>query len=101
MIINLSPQRRDDQLAVSKAGDVLTIDGEVYDFGPLAEGDTLPRDGHGCDWIVGDVTRTDGQIVLTLVLPHGPTAPEETRFPQPLIDVPDGPLALPAYDEVP
>jgi hypothetical protein len=101
MIINLSPQRRDDLLAASVAGDVLTLNGEAYDFGPLAEGDMLPRDGHGCDWIVGDVTRTDGQITLTLILPHGANAPEATRFPSPISNPPDGPVALPPYDEVP
>lgn len=103
MHITLSPVRSDAVLSVSRAGDVLTINGAVYDFGPLAEGAVLPREAVDCDWITSDVTRSGGQIVLTLLLPHGPIpwpAPPEAAVvthPAPLILTEDGPVILPSY----
>lgn len=97
MKITLSPARKDEILTVFKSGDALTLNGEVFDFGPLDEGETLPADAIESEWITGDVTRTDGVLRLTLRLPHGANAPEETRFPEPIIDPPDGEIALPPY----
>ena len=99
MIINLSPQRRDDaQPIVSVQGDTITINGEAFDFSQIGEGDTLPREAVDSEWIAGPVERKDGQIELTLILPHGYPAPEETKFPQP-INAGDGPVQLPPYKE--
>tara|TARA_R110000868_G_scaffold376497_1_gene641500 strand:+ start:760 stop:1074 length:315 start_codon:yes stop_codon:yes gene_type:complete len=98
MQINLSPQARFDRLTVSKSGDVLTINGIAYDFGPLPDGGTLPREAVGCDWLASDVERISGEIHLTLLLPHGSDAPEATRFPAPVTVTEDGPVALPPYD---
>jgi len=95
MKINLSPIRRDDSLEVTKSGDVLTINGVDYDFSQLPEGATLPRDAVDCEWLASDVERIDGELVLTLLLPHGPNASEAVRFPQPLLNVPDGLVELP------
>jgi len=98
MRILFSPQRSDvEQPAVEVAGDVLTINAEVLDFSPLEEGDTLPAEATGSPWIVGAVTRAGGDVQVTLRLPHGATAPEETRFPQPA-DVVSGPVPLPPYN---
>lgn len=44
MKIMLIPQYRQDELRVSRAGDVLTINDSAYDFGPLPVGATLPAD---------------------------------------------------------
>jgi hypothetical protein len=49
-------------------------------------------------WIVGQPFEEDGAWHLTLVLPHGENAPEQTRFPGPLDVTADGPLALPPYN---
>jgi hypothetical protein len=98
MQINLSPQARFDRLTVSKSGDVLTINGTEYDFGPLPDGGTLPRDAVDCEWLASDVERISGEIHLTLILPHGSNAPETTRFPAPITVTEDGPVALPAYE---
>jgi hypothetical protein len=38
----LVPQRRDAPLVAVKTGDVLTLDGEAFDYGPMQEGDVLP-----------------------------------------------------------
>lgn len=99
MKINLSPQRRDDQLTVEKAGDTLTINGTAYDFSQLPDGATLPRDACDCQWLASDVERIDGELVLTLLLPHGANAPESTRFPKPIVNPDDGVVKLPMYDE--
>jgi len=95
MHISFSPQRRDDALEVSKSGDVLTINGEAYDFSPLPDGATIPAGEIPCEWIVNDVERIDGEIHLTLVLPHGPNPPEEVAFPEPITVMEDGPITLP------
>ena len=97
MQINWTPMRRDEALTINKAGDALTINGEVFDFGPLPDGATLPRDAVACEWLASDVERSGGEISLTLILPHGANAPEETRFPQPVVMAGDGPVAVPRY----
>ena len=97
MKLTLSPTRTDTPLIVSRAGDTLTLNGEEFDFGPLGEGETLPADAIDSEWIAGDVTRTDGALHITLRLPHGANAPEETRFPETIIDPPDGEIALPMH----
>ena len=97
MNITLSPTRRDETLTASRDGDTLTLNGEAFDFSPLEEGETLPADAIDSPWIAGDVTRTDGVLHITLRLPHGANAPEETRFPEPIIDPPDGDIALPMH----
>mgnify|MGYP006976780472 CR=1 FL=1 len=95
MHISFSPMRRDDELTVIKTGDILTINGKTYDFGPLAEGATLPREAVDSEWIVSDVERIDGKIHLTLILPHGPNPPQEVAFPDPITVSTDGPITLP------
>ena len=97
MKIILSPIRTDETLTASRDGEMLTLNGETFDFSPLGEGETLPADAIDSPWIVGDVTRTDGALHITLRLPHGANAPEETRFPEPIIDPPDGEIALPPH----
>lgn len=95
MIISFSPQRRADSLVVSKAGDVLTINGEAFDFSALPDGATIPAGEVPCSFVGGVVERIDGQLRLTLVLPCAADAPQARRFPAPLTDPADGPIALP------
>lgn len=97
--IALTPQRRDEELTLSKSGDILTINGEAFDFSGIAEGDTRPRAALACDWLASDVTRAGGAIHLTLILPHGAIAPDETKFPAPWLVTSDGPVDLPPHDE--
>jgi len=98
MKITLTPMRLDAKLALSRKDDVLTINGDVYDFGPLPDGATLPREAVRCDWLASDVERIDGVLHLTLILPHGTAAPVETRFPAGLELTRSGPVDLPPYD---
>ena len=95
MILNYSPQRRDDTLIIVKQGDILTINGIPYDFSKLPEGATLPREAIGCEWIVSDVNRINGEIELTILLPHGANASHEARFPEPINMTNDGQVVLP------
>ncbi len=95
MILKLSPQRRDDTLTLIKQGDALTINGTVYDFTPLPDGATLPREAIDCKWICGNVERVNGELVIPILLPHGPDASESVRFPGPLTITSDGQVVLP------
>lgn len=95
MLIELSPQERADRPTLHRAGDVLTVNGVAYDFGPLPEGGRLPREAVDCPWLASDVTREGGTIRLTLILPYRAGAPEEVRFPAPLVLTTDGPITLP------
>jgi hypothetical protein len=71
MQISYTPQRRDDACEHSFSGDVLTINGENFDFTALPEGATLPRSAVDCEWLVSDVVRSGGEIHLTLIEPEG------------------------------
>ena len=95
MKINLSPQRRDDTLTVFKQGDILTINGTDYDFTDLPDGGTLPAEAVDCEYVIGSVDRVNGELELTLLLPHGPNASEAARFPEPIINPADGEVELP------
>lgn len=94
MKITFTPQLRADALSLSLVGDVLTVNGSAYDFGPLAEGGTLPREAVGCPLLASDVTREGGHVTLALILPHGSDAPEAARFPQPITVTQTGPIQL-------
>ena len=56
---------------------------------------TLPAEAIDSDWIVGDVSRIDGELHLTLRLPHGPNPSQAVAFPAPLTVLGDGPIPLP------
>ena len=100
MHISFSPQRRDATLTVSKAGDVLTINGEKLNLEPLPDGATIPAGEIPCEWISGPVERIDGEIHLTLILPHGANPPPEVAFPEPITVTEDGPITLPGAANV-
>src|SRR5690606_40772652 len=97
MHITLSPQRRDDTLSAARQGDVLTINGEAFDFTSLSDGDLIPE--VPCEWVVGPVERINGEIHLTLVLPHGPNPSQAVAFPDPSTVTQDGPTDLPLDPE--
>lgn len=99
MHITLSPVRLDETLAATMAGDVLTLNGVEFDFGPLPEGATLPAEAIASDWIVGPVSRIDGELHLALRLPHGPSPSHAVAFPELIHVTVDGPVPLP-FDPV-
>lgn len=100
MKITLTPMRRDDRLALSREGDVLTVNGEAFDFSAIPEGATLPCEAVTCDWLVSDVTREDGVLCLTLILPHGLNAPDAVLFPEALFVATDGAIDLPTQSPI-
>jgi hypothetical protein len=109
MIINLSPFRSDEALTVIKSGDVLTLNGENFDFSRMADGDTLPLGAVDSQWFGGPVDRVGADLLLTLRLPLPMNYSQEQAYPVPLANVPDGevslpqpqPLPLPAAEEFP
>lgn len=96
--ITLSPVFGAVPIDLEKRRSALIVNGETFDFGFLADGDRLPREAVSGDWLASDVVRSGGEIQLTVMLPHGSNAPEETRFPSPITVTQDGPVALPPYD---
>lgn len=97
MKIILSPQRRDETLTVYKMGSVLTVNGEVFDFSRMADGDTLPRSAFHSLWLseAGAVEVVDGELSVTLLFPIPRNYSQEQAFPVPLLDVPDGYVVFP------
>jgi hypothetical protein len=95
MYIKLTPQRRDDTLTVIKNGDKLRINGELFSFVTLPDGATIPAGEVPCEWITGPVERINGEIHLTLILPHGSNPAQHMASPESLINPPDGTLELP------
>lgn len=95
MQIKFNPQRRDDSLTVVKQGDTLIVNGIEYDFSTVPEGATLPADAIDSDLFSGPVERVNGEIVLTLTLPHGPNPSKAVAFPEPITVVEDGNVELP------
>jgi hypothetical protein len=95
MIIKLSPQRRDDELVVTKRSDVLTINGERFDFREVPEGAVLPASAVDCEFVVGDITRLNGELIMTLLLPCGAEASAQANYPADIVNPPDGNVSLP------
>ncbi|MBN8975321.1 MAG: hypothetical protein J0I08_02480 [Rhizobiales bacterium] len=95
MILHLCPQLRSDALSVVKTGDALTINGDVVDLSVIPDGADLSSTAIGNEWIVGIVRRVDGVLHVPLIFPHGPDAVMGMRFPESIVNPPDGPIALP------
>lgn len=100
MYIKCSPIRRDEVLTAHVNGDIITVNGAHLDFSMLQDGESLPVGSVANKWIVGEVSRQQGAIHLTLALPHGQNAPQETRFPDSYyvaMFVPSGEVPLPPH----
>ena len=95
MIIYFSPVRDDESMTASVAGEVLTVNGQSFDFTLLPEGATLPAGAIDSEYFVGPVERINGELHLTLRLPHGANPPQHVAFPEPIHVTDDGPVALP------
>ena len=101
MKIIFSPVRMDAHLALAvSGGSTLTINGEVFDFSSLQDGDRLPAEAVASELIIGDVTREAGEVAVSVILPHGPNAPEAARNPAPVVQA-SGPVTLPPWDIAP
>lgn len=100
MHISFSPQRRDEVLALTKAGDVLTVNGEAFDLSVVPDGATLPQEAISSDWFAGPVERIGGELHISLFLPHGPNPSQAVAFPHPITVNDDGPIELPSDEPV-
>lgn len=101
MIIKLSPVRSDAELTVTRAGDVLIINGVALDFSRLEDSSTLCNEAIGSEWVVRPVNRINGELVVTLMLPHVADAPAFARFPVDIINPADGSVHLPGIEPAP
>ncbi|HEJ4559488.1 hypothetical protein [Pseudomonas aeruginosa] len=99
MLITLSPYlplpESDEHLSLSRTGDVLTVNGQSFDFTPLPEGGELPAEAIGSEWFAGPVLRRAGRLELILRFPLAIDASAAARFPEPLLIEADGPVELP------
>ncbi|MED8002737.1 hypothetical protein [Pseudomonas aeruginosa] len=99
MIIKLSPYAplpgRDERLSLSRDGDVLIVNGQVFDFTPLPDGGELPAEAIGSEWFAGPALRRAGGLELILRFPLAVDASAAARFPEPLLIEADGPVELP------
>lgn len=96
MYFSFSPQRREDSLTLERtAPDRIRINGELFNFGPLADGDEIPASAVPCEWVVGSVRRINGELHLTLILPHGANPTRNQAFPESIHVTENGPIAVP------
>jgi len=92
MFFTFHPQRSDDVLTLSKAGDTLTLNGEVFDFSDVPEGGTLPASAIKSAFFGGPVTRQNGEIHVHILLPHSEKANAACRSERRVRCSPDGPV---------
>lgn len=96
MNICFSPVRLDQPLPnVVYSKDALTIDGKLFDFRLLPDGATLPASAIDSEWFADRIERVDGEITLTLMLPHGPNPSQAVAFPEPIRVTKAGAVKLP------
>lgn len=93
------PEASSSSIVYSVAGEVLTVNGEAYDFGPLDDGDILPAAAiEGAEtWLRStEVTRWEGALRLCVVLPFvdAPDLPDTVRNPDAVIIRDDGRVPL-------
>lgn len=102
MIITFSPIRSDAELVLSKSGEVLTVNGDVFDFSDLPDGGEYPAEALENDMIVGGVKRVVGVIHIAVILPYSnPEPPTAVAFPDPITVTADGVITLPDGRDAP
>ena len=98
MIIIFSPQLRNDTLTLAKQGDALTINSVEIDFSPLESGTKLPPEV--CQtyspFLLAAQRNEDGELELTILLPHTSNASEAARYPQPIVNPSNGQIQIPS-----
>lgn len=97
MRIEFFPQRLDDVTVTYEVeGDsVLIANGEAFDFSNVEDGDFLPRDAINSPWFMGSVTRVNGELELTLLLPNPVNYSRAQAFPIPITVTKNGPVMMP------
>lgn len=95
MFIYLKPSLNPVALTLARSGDTLVINGENFDFSVVPEGGILPGSAIASDFITDAVRRVGGRLHISVLLPIEYSASEAARFPAPLDNPADGPIALP------
>lgn len=96
MHISFSPQYSDDALELIVNGSNLVINGNILDFSDLTEGARYPADAISYDVISGGISRINGEIHVTIILPYKLTnPPRSVTFPEPVTVSVNGRIALP------
>lgn len=96
MIISFSPRRCDDNLILEKIDeDIISINGDIFDFGLIPEGGYIPESVIPTSWISGPVKRINGEICLKVTLPHGPSPETFQSFPDSISVTEDGIIDIP------
>lgn len=90
MIIILSPQVREDRLEVFKYKDTIVINRVEFDFSKLPEGAVLPSYAVENEYLTGDITRKDGELIFNMIFPIPWDAEESLRFPVDIVNPADG-----------
>lgn len=96
MRISFSPIRSDDDFSLERQGDTLLVNGFPLDFSDVAPGSSRSMTEWPASALSADPERgADGVLSIQLLLPHGPNAPSERLYPEPIFVAFDGPIALP------
>lgn len=94
--IKFSPTRTDfmELLTVSVKGFIVTVNGEVFDFSPLQDGDTLHPDAVDSLYFTGDISRTGDDLNIVLLMPYRFTEDMDILFPE-AVSVKSGVVKVP------
>lgn len=99
MKIKLLPQRRSGPVSMVKTDDTVVINGTPLDFRFLADGERLPAENDESPTppheLIPLVERVGDELVLHVILPHGPNPPPHVAFPADLVNVPNGNVVFP------
>ena len=100
MNINIVTSITTERACFEKRGDSLIINGEEFDFSPLLEGERLPMNAINSDFFAGAVERHEGVLFIPIRLPISEALAETIGIPGPIVNAPDGALALPLEPEI-
>lgn len=96
MRIAFSPQYSDATLDLVVNGSKLIINGDILDFSDLPDGGSYPVDAIENDLIGGAVSRINGEIHATVILPYKlSNPPHAVVFPLPVTVTTNGRVPLP------
>lgn len=76
--LNFSPIRDDVKTTVRIDGHFVIVNGTDFDLSEIPDGATVNHP------VIQNATRNGDDYELTLTITHGPNAPHETRFPEPV-----------------
>lgn len=101
MHIIFLPHWLNETLTLSKQGETLIINGDPIDLSVIPDGATLPGSAIDNKFIADlcAVERIDGELHVTVLLPHGLNPPSEVAFPEPITVMADGPIQLPGAND--